>query len=363
MKRILPFLIILTVMLFAAHYAGYLLIINALPFLAIPNVFIRVLVILFFAASFVLTSVWTHNADTHRAKSFYRITAYWMGFFFYLFLAAALWSFLMIFFTASAVGLARLLLSAAFVLTVYGIRKAEEIVTKKYDVTLANMPQAWKSKQVIMLSDLHLGAVHGKEYAERVVREVQKLAPSIVFIVGDFFDGVKLNEADAASPFKNLKAADGIYFVTGNHDEFEDSTQKLAAIRAAGITILNNEKTEIGGVQIVGVDYLTTRIDIDFAQVLERVGIESGKPSILLKHVPSHMKTSAKAGISLVLSGHTHNGQQVPANYIASWTHKGFGYGLFKYRAMQAIVSSGVGTWGPPLRVGTQSEIVVINFK
>ena len=94
-----------------------------------------------------------------------------------------------------------------------------------------------------------------------------------------------------------------------------------------------------------------------------RLAIDRAKPSILLKHEPSNLPVAQEAGINLMVSGHTHQGQLWPMEYVARWSYKGFAYGLKKLGEMQVFVSSGTGTWGPPMRVGTYGEIVVFIFE
>ncbi len=115
-------------------------------------------------------------------------------------------------------------------------------------------------------------------------------------------------------------------------------------------------------VQIVGVDYKTTEKRSDFEKVLSSLPIDANLPSILLKHVPSNLDVAEKRGISLGLFGHTHRAQVFPFSIITHFVYKGFDYGLKKLGKMQVYTSSGVGTWGPPIRVGSNSEIVILNF-
>jgi predicted MPP superfamily phosphohydrolase len=150
--------------------------------------------------------------------------------------------------------------------------------------------------------------------------------------------------------------------VTGNHEEFGAEEAFLRAVRAANIRTLIDEKIEIDGLQIIGVDYHNCAKREDFRAVLTHLAIDHSRPSLLLKHEPKDVQVAADAGISLQLSGHTHRGQMWPLGYIADVIYKGYAYGLKRAGATQVYTSSGVGTWGPPLRVGTDSEIVRITF-
>jgi hypothetical protein len=225
------------------------------------------------------------------------------------------------------------------------------------------------------VSDLHLGQVRGKHFAEKVCAEIKKLDPDIVFVGGDMYDGVLVRERDVVEPFGRLlkhvsqRATPflGIYFVTGNHEEFSDNSKYIEALRDAGIKVLNDEKIKIDDLQILGVDYKTTNTAEKFKNILDSIPLDPLKPSILIKHVPLHVEVAARKGISLQLSGHTHRAQVFPFSLLTPRMFKGFDYGLKTFTGignnLQVLTSSGVGTWGPPLRIGTDSEVIVITFR
>ena len=137
----------------------------------------------------------------------------------------------------------------------------------------------------------------------------------------------------------------------------------LQAIEAAGIRVLDNEVTDVEGVQIVGDDYLATSHNDAFVKALGSITLDADRPTILLKHVPIHLETAERAGIDLQLSGHTHRAQIFPLSLITKIIFRGYDYELKPLGNMQVLTTSGVGTWGPPLRVGSNSEIVVITFE
>jgi predicted MPP superfamily phosphohydrolase len=217
---------------------------------------------------------------------------------------------------------------------------------------------------VIWISDLHLGQLHGPRFARKVADIVNTLSPDIIFIGGDLFDGTGAPDAgELTLPLRTLAAPLGTYFITGNHEEFGDATPKfLVAVAGAGMHILQDEMTEIDGLQIIGVDYKNAVHRDQFKKILEHLPIDREKPSILLKHEPKDLDVAEATGISLQISGHTHRAQIWPFEYIASLVYKGYVYGLKAHGKMQVYTSSGVGTWGPPVRVGTDSEIVVLSF-
>jgi hypothetical protein len=159
-----------------------------------------------------------------------------------------------------------------------------------------------------------------------------------------------------------LIAPHGVYFVAGNHEQFGDDSQYLNAITAAGVRVLSNEKVEVEGLQIIGVPYRNAAQDGHFASVLRHVGLDRDRASILLTHAPDRPEIAEAAGVSLQLSGHTHLGQFIPWSWMARRIYRQFVYGLSCIGQMQVFTSSGAGTWGPPLRLGSNPEIVVLEF-
>jgi predicted MPP superfamily phosphohydrolase len=153
-----------------------------------------------------------------------------------------------------------------------------------------------------------------------------------------------------------------VYFVAGNHEQFGDDSKYLHAIAAAGVRVLSNEKVEVDGLQIIGVPYRNAH-DGHFASVLRGIRLDRDRASILLTHAPDHPEIAEAAGVSLQLSGHTHLGQFVPWSWMARRIYRQFVYGLSRIGKMQVFTSSGAGTWGPPLRLGSNPEIVLLEFE
>jgi len=230
-------------------------------------------------------------------------------------------------------------------------------------VALPGMPDSWKGRTAVLVGDLHLGPVRGFCFAQRVVRLVAKLNPDIVFLTGDFYDGTAVDEVRMASVWKEFAPKRGIYYVTGNHEEFSDRTKYLNAIEGAGIKVLRNEKVVLDGLQIAGVLYGEGHEREAFRRALQRMNLDPTRPVILLSHVPQFYDVAEESGVSLKLSGHTHNGQVFPWNWVARRVHGKFVYGLNQFNRMLVYTTSGGGTWGPPMRLATRAEVVLIRFR
>jgi predicted MPP superfamily phosphohydrolase len=214
-----------------------------------------------------------------------------------------------------------------------------------------------------LISDVHLGHVRNGSFLRRMVTKILKEEPDAVFIAGDLYDGTAIDAQQAAEPLKKLLAPQGVYFVAGNHEQFGDDSKFLNAVAAAGVRVLSNEKVEVDGLQIVGVPYRNAVHNSRFASALHAIGLDRDRASILLTHAPDHPEVAEAAGISLQLSGHTHLGQFIPWSWMARRVYREFVYGLSRIGKMQVFTSSGAGTWGPPLRLGSNPEIVMLEFE
>jgi predicted MPP superfamily phosphohydrolase len=258
--------------------------------------------------------------------------------------------------------LIEVLIGMAFVACLYGFINAAVIRITRINVQLSGLSSSWKGKTAVWVSDTHLGQVRNFGFAQKIATMVQGLHPDIIFVGGDLYDGEAADVDKVIEPFSRISAPYGIYFITGNHEEFYDNTRYLQAARRAGMQILYNEKVELDGLQIIGVDYRDTRREEQFKTILEKMGIDRHKPSILLKHAPLNLNVAREHGVLLQLSGHTHRGQVFLFRFITSRVYQGYDYGLKRFGNLLVYTSSGAGTWGPPMRVDTKPEIVVIKF-
>ncbi len=258
--------------------------------------------------------------------------------------------------------LAEIVYGAAVLVVAYGLVNAAWIRVTRVKVALPNLPAAWKGRTVVVISDVHLGNVRGRRFARRIVTRVMRLRPDAVFIVGDMFDGARLDVDAVVQPWSELIAPQGVFFVGGNHDEFDDRRPLFAALRRVGLRVLDNEKVEVEGLQIAGVHDDEAGEPERYREILRGMQIDPTRASILLAHRPSNLEVPAAAGISLQVSGHTHGGQFWPWSQVVSRVHGRFARGLNRLGAMWVYTSTGVGTWGPPVRVGTRAEVVAIQL-
>jgi len=367
-KRLVAFIIIAQSFLLLAHFVLY----ETWTFSS-PNghsagpLWIN-LVVGFLSVTFVLASLLAFRYTNAFVRTFYRVAAVWVGLLSFLAIAAACcW---IIFAVAVLAGLnadfhriVELLFGVAAVTGFCGILNASWTRVTRTTVRLANLPAAWRGRKAALISDLHLGHVRNSGFLRRMVAQILREEPHAIFIAGDLYDGTAIDAARAAEPLALLSASHGVYFVAGNHEQFGDDSKYLQAIAAAGVRVLNNEKVEVDGLQIIGVPYRNAWRHNSLASALHSIRLDRDRASILLTHAPDHPEIAEAAGISLQLSGHTHLGQFIPWSWIARRIYRQFVYGLSRIGKMQVFTSSGAGTWGPPLRLGSNPEIVVLQFE
>ena len=333
-----------------------------------PGAFWIKLVLGFLSVSFVVASLLAFRYTNPALRAFYRAAAVWLGLLTFLFLAAvASW---IVFGLARVAGLdmnfhrtVEFLFGAAVVAGLYGVFNASWTRITRTTVRLANLPEAWRGRKAALISDVHLGHVRNGSFLRRMVAKILKEEPDAIFIAGDLYDGTAIDAGRAAEPLNELTAPQGVYFVAGNHEQFGDDSKYLRAIAAAGVRVLSNEKVEVDGLQIIGVPYRNATQDGHLASALHAIHLDRDRASILLVHAPDHPEIAEAAGISLQLSGHTHLGQFLPWSWMARRIYRQFVYGLSRIGKMQVFTSSGAGTWGPPLRLGSNPEIVMLEFQ
>jgi predicted MPP superfamily phosphohydrolase len=360
-KGIIIFLGVIIVFLFLANFVIYEALVLSLGSTQFSGLVISILAGT--SLSFIASIFLGRKKYNFFTRLYTRLSMMWMGLFGYLFLASVLYVLEYVWIGDASRTVAKILFGAVALVSVYGFFHAQNIKIKNISVKLEKIPEAWRTKKAVFISDLHVGQINGKKYVENVVKKLQDIAPDIIFIGGDLFDGSSIQGIlDCIDPFQNLHISLGMHFILGNHEGYGSAPLFIKKIKDVGINVLRDEKIIIDGIQIVGVDYRTTVEQQAFKNVLEHISIDATIPSILLKHEPRHVEVAEQVGISLQLSGHTHKAQQWPYEYFARMTYGRFTYGLQRIKNTQVHTSSGVGTWGPPLRVGTDCEIVVFNF-
>jgi len=231
------------------------------------------------------------------------------------------------------------------------------------EIHLERWPRALDGFRIVQISDIHIGALLDRRFAREVTERVNALAPDLIVVTGDLVDGTVKHLAEEVAPFRDLRATHGTFFVTGNHDYYSGADPWLEAVRGLGMRPLRNERVEIrvgdSAFDLAGVDdhrgYLFgPGHGEDVARAF--AGRDPGRAIVLLAHDPSTFKAAAPLGVDLQLSGHTHGGQIWPFGYLVRLAIK-YVAGHYRENEAQLLVSRGTGFWGPPMRLGSPSEI------
>jgi len=376
--------------LFGSHYLVYFTTIRSFN---ITNVKVKrtlfvamsVLAVSFFVSAFLL-----RLSSNPATNVFSWISSVWYGLLLHLMIAVAvLW---LVKLVVVAVGqtvnmrpVAIGLFVAACLVTTYGVLNSANVRIRHVDVAIEDLPDRWRGSTIVQLSDVHLGSIRGISFFEDVVRRANALNPELIVLTGDLFDGMGGDLASFVEPLSNLSANQGVFFVSGNHEGYLGLTEPLSMVERAGITILDDEVLDLHGLQLVGVSFPEFGM-LNKRRSVERLGgsLDPSKPTILLYHTPTDVAESSSGraeqqsrtyispdvdfsfardyGIDLQLSGHTHEGQIFPFTYLTKWIFGGYHYGLHAIGDFRIYISSGTGTWGPPLRTGSRSEIVAIQL-
>ncbi|WP_405924241.1 metallophosphoesterase [Streptomyces sp. NBC_00035] len=242
----------------------------------------------------------------------------------------------------------------------YGVLRGPSV--KRVTVPLAKLPRSAHGFRIAVVSDIHLGPVLGRGFAQRVVDTINSTQPDLIAVVGDLVDGSVKDLGPAAAPLAQLKARHGAFFVTGNHEYFSGAEQWVEEVRRLGLRPLENARVELPAFDLAGVNDVAGESEgqgPDFAKALgDR---DTGRASVLLAHQPVQIHDAVEHGVDLQLSGHTHGGQLWPGNFIADLANPTLA-GLERYGDTQLYVSRGAGAWGPPTRVGAPSDITVVEL-
>ena len=320
------------------------------------------------AIAFIPTTILRFRSNRPALRIVYALCASWLGALNFAFFAAA--SCWIGEFVAWLFGwplphfqLAAILFGLAAATTIYGLINANRLQVSRITVQLPNLPDAWQGRTVALVTDVHLGPLSGTAFLRRVISRLRSLKPEAVFISGDLFDGPTIGLDRLVAPWVEYSPPRGTFYVTGNHDEFSERNLYLEPVRRVGIRVLDNEKAFVEGLQIVGVHDSEAGDPAQMREILRQARIDRQHPSILLSHRPVNLAVPEAAGISLQLSGHTHSGQIWPWNLLVSRIYGSAAAGFSRWGKMQVYTSNGTGTWGPPLRVGTKSEIVLIRLE
>ena len=261
------------------------------------------------------------------------------------------------------------ILATAAVSTGYGIAEARQTPqVKEVPVPISHLPAAFEGFRIVQITDIHISPTFRRSAVEDIVAVVNTLNADIVALTGDLVDGSVRQLADDAAPLGKIKSAQGNYFVTGNHEYYSGAIEWIKEVRRLGFSVLLNEHRIIARgkhkIVLAGVtDYREGRMLPDHRSDPHKAlkAAPAADVKILLAHQPKNIFEAVRAGYDLQISGHTHGGQFFPWNLLVGFSQP-YVSGLHKHADTQIYVSCGTGYWGPPVRVGSPSEITLIKL-
>jgi len=341
-------------------------------------------VFIIFASSFFAGRIIERFYMSFVSDFFVWLGAFWLAFMLYFFLLILLLDILRLinhfipFFPSLIIAnycKAKLIIAfSGFVILILligaGFANALNIRIRKINIEINKPASHLKTLNIVMASDVHLGTINNRTRFTKVIEKINSLNPDIVFFAGDLVDEdvtpvIRHNLGDL---FGTIRSKYGIYAITGNHEYIGGAKKTCAYLSDHGINMLKDT--------VVKIDdsfYIIGREDKDMPRFTgkERKTLnelmkeaDTTFPVIVLNHQPNNPREAANAGADLQLSGHTHDGQMFPFNLLVRRMYQ-ISYGYRKINNTHFYVSSGVGTWAPPVRIGSNPEIVniMLNFR
>jgi len=281
------------------------------------------------------------------SRIFYTVAALWMGILLFTVCSLLVYEVIRPFYPIPMAGM--IIVSIVSVLSIISVINAARLAVKEVEVPVKNLK---KDVTIVQLSDIHLGTIRNSGFLKKIIEKTCQLDPDIVMITGDMVDtGPRLHRS-MFSDFNRLRAP--IYFVTGNHEGYEETDTVHALFNDTKIRVLRNEAVDFDGIQIIGIEFSETKGHL--GKELAKLKIDKARPAVLMYHSPQGLEDAKRAGIDLQLAGHTHAGQIFPFNFFVKIIFKHI-KGLYDLGGMFLYVSAGTGTWGPHMRLGSRNEI------
>ena len=213
-----------------------------------------------------------------------------------------------------------------------------------------------KPLRIVQITDVHIGT-RRSTFLDEVVYRINQLDADMLCITGDLIDATGVTEDELRS-LQSVRVP--VYFCIGNHEKYEDLKEIVERLENLGVVVLRNRSHQHEtGVQVIGIDDMDDALQVE--RQLAHIEIAVSDFVLLLYHRPRGLEAASEAGVDLMLSGHTHNGQIFPFNLIVRQVFKRI-VGLYQTGHTWLYVSQGTGTWGPVMRVGTRPEITLFKI-
>jgi uncharacterized protein len=257
-------------------------------------------------------------------------------------------------------------LGAAGVLAFIGLVQARRPRVITLPLAISDLPAELEGYRLVQWSDVHIGPTIQRCFVESLVQRTNQLDADAIVITGDLIDGYVDDLRAAIEPLRDLRARDGVFVVTGNHEYYWRASEWVLEFARLGLTFLENEHRVIGRgdarLVIAGVTDPAGRSTHKSDLRAALAGVPRDAVRVLLAHRPQVAEEARRLGVHLQLSGHTHGGQFFPFNLLIRLFQPVVA-GLHRIGETLLYVSRGTGYWGPPSRLGVGGEITVIELR
>lgn len=314
---------------------------------------LTVAVFLPIAGSQIISRLYLRGDTRTWAIAYRKFADFWLGLSPLLLMTLLVFEALILFIPISTVTAAAMVIAISSLVAIYGVVNALSPTIKTISLCSQKLTGPVRFVQI---TDVHIGS-RSEKFLEQVIAKVNGINPDFLCITGDFIDASGVPESSLAS-LKTVTCP--IYFSIGNHEKYEDLDEILARLTRLGVTVLRNDTLNFrDDLQVIGIDDMDDPNQV--ARELGQVVVDSHAFVLLLYHRPRGLEAAAAAGVDLMLSGHTHNGQIVPFNLVVGRIFDRIA-GMYEHGTARLYVSQGTGTWGPVMRVGTRSEVTLFEI-
>lgn len=372
------FLVVFIIILLIFSLANYYLYIRGLQAFSITQPLKKwyIAAFLLLGSSFFIGMILERVASSAFSELVVRIGTMWLPFMLYLLMAVVLIDIVRVFNhffhflpvitpgLKQAVGI--LTISIVTVVVIIGYINARVVNVRTIPLTIHKKVEGKPEMKVLMVSDIHLGALIRERHEQRLLHIINEQKPDLVLICGDLIDSeiAPVIRKKLGKHIQEIKTPYGVYAITGNHEYIGGIEQSLAYLKSIHVKmLLDSIVTLPNGVQVVGRNDRSAGHGAKGQKPLAELltNIDHSKPVIVMNHQPYNLSEASDARVDLHLSGHTHHGQLWPFNYITKAMFE-LSWGYLKKEETHFYVSSGYGTWGPAVRLGNRPEVVVFNL-
>lgn len=373
------FLIFFSIVILIYLSSNFYLFVRGLQVFSLNLTLRRTFVVVFWTLvpMFILGSVLERTFSSAFSEWVYRIGAFWLAFMLYFTIAAVLidlvrianyfFHFLPTFSVIMKLRLGLIVVSLVSVIVIAGHINALWINVKEIPLTIHKKVSGVSEIKILLASDIHLGALIGERREMRFLEIIREQKPDIVLLAGDLVDGeiAPVLRKNLGRHIQEITTPLGVYAISGNHEYIGGINKTLPYLKSINIRMLLDEVITLpNGIQLVGRNDISSGKGVNERKSLAELtsGVDFSNPVIVMNHQPYDLQEAVESKVDLHLSGHTHNGQLWPFNYLIKSIFE-LSWGYLQKGNTHFYVSSGYGTWGPPVRIGNRPEVVVFKLK